>query len=51
MAYGKKKVAVEYLNVTKDPAAMKQFLGLSGGDRHVPLIEEDGRVTIGYGGS
>jgi hypothetical protein len=30
---------------------MKRFLELSGGERHVPLIVEDGRVTVGYGGS
>ncbi len=30
---------------------MKRFLELSGGERRVPLIVEDGRVTVGYGGS
>ncbi len=30
---------------------MKRFLALSGGGRHVPLLVEDGRVTIGFGGS
>jgi len=30
---------------------MRRFLELSGGERRVPLIVEDGRVVIGYGGS
>jgi glutaredoxin 3 len=49
--YGKRGVKVEYFNVTKDAGAMKRFLDLSGGDRRVPLIQEEGRVTVGYGGS
>ncbi len=42
---------VEYFNLKKDAAAMERFLDLSGGDRRVPLIEEDGRVTIGFDGT
>ena len=34
-----------------DPAAMKRFLELSGGERRVPLIVERGRVTVGFGGT
>jgi glutaredoxin 3 len=49
--YGKRGVEVTYFNVTKDPEAMERFLELSGGDRRVPLIEEDGRVTTGFNGS
>ena len=30
---------------------MRRFLELSGGERRVPLIEEDGRVTVGFGGT
>jgi len=44
-------VRVEYFNLKKDAAAMERFLDLSGGDRRVPLIEEDGRVTIGFDGT
>lgn len=51
MDYGKRKVQVEYFNVKKDPAAMQAFLALSDGDRRVPLIEEGGKVTIGFGGT
>ena len=31
--------------------ALRRFLELSGGERRVPLVVEDGRVTIGFGGS
>jgi hypothetical protein len=30
---------------------MKRFLDLSGGDRRVPLIEENGRITTGFNGT
>jgi hypothetical protein len=30
---------------------MERFLDLSGGDRQVPLIEENGRVTVGFNGT
>jgi glutaredoxin 3 len=49
--YGKRGVEVTYFNVKKDEGAMQRFLELSGGDRRVPLIEEDGRVTIGFNGT
>jgi glutaredoxin len=42
---------VEYLNVKRDHAALEEMLGLTKGRREVPVIVEDGRVTIGYGGS
>jgi glutaredoxin 3 len=37
--------------VKNDAGALKRFLGLSSGDRRVPLIVERGRVTVGFGGS
>ena len=42
---------VEYFNVKGDPEAMKRFLELSGGERRVPLIEEDGRIRTGFDGT
>ncbi len=42
---------MEYFNLKKDAEAMKRFLALSGGDRRVPLIDEDGRVTVGFDGT
>jgi glutaredoxin len=44
-------VTVKYVNVTKDPAGMKQMLGHSKGDRTVPVIVEGTKVTIGYDGA
>jgi len=51
VAFAKHGVEVEYFNVQVDQAALKAFLGLSGGERRVPLIVEEGRVTVGYEGS
>jgi glutaredoxin len=42
---------VEYRNVQKEPGSIKEMLEFSGGHRDVPVIVENGRVTIGYGGS
>jgi len=40
-----------YINVKKDPAELARMLEFSKGQRRVPVIVEDGRVTIGYGGT
>lgn len=42
---------MKYFNVKSDPEAMKRFLELSGGEREVPLIHQDGKVTVGFGGT
>lgn len=42
---------VRYQDVVKDAEAMRRFLELSGGDRRVPLIDEGGKTTIGFGGT
>ncbi len=45
-------IAVEYVNVKADKAGMARMLEHSGGHRRVPVIvEEDGKVTIGFGGT
>jgi hypothetical protein len=49
--FGKRGISVEYFNLKKDEEAMRRFLERSGGDRRVPLIDEDGKVTIGFGGT
>ncbi len=55
--YGKRGVPFQYFDVRRDPAAMKRFLELSGGERRVPLIVEPGtggkpgRVVIGFDGT
>lgn len=51
MAFGKRGVELEYHDVRRDAAAMRRFLDYSLGDRRVPLIVEDGRVTVGFGGT
>ncbi len=38
-------------NVQADPKALEEMLQLSQGVRKVPVLVEDGRVTIGFGGT
>jgi glutaredoxin 3 len=49
--YKKRGVAVDYVNVKKDAAGLQRMLEFSGGRRNVPVIVEDGKVTIGFGGT
>ena len=42
---------VQYINVKKDAAALRRMLELTGGQRRVPVIVEDGKVVIGFGGT
>lgn len=42
---------MRYINVKKDPAGLEQMLSATRGRRQVPVIVEDGRVTIGFGGT
>jgi hypothetical protein len=44
-------VQVEYVNVKKDPAGMARMLEFSKGGRDVPVIVEDEKVIVGFGGS
>jgi glutaredoxin len=44
-------VAFEYINVKKNPAALERMLGFSQGRRAVPVIVDNGEVTIGFGGT
>jgi len=39
------------VDVTKDRLALDQMLQLTQGRRSVPVVVEDGKVTIGFGGS
>ncbi len=51
-AYAKNGFTVEYVNVRKDPERIPEMLKHSGGRRAVPVIvDPDGEVTIGYGGT
>ena len=40
-----------YHNVKKNPAELERMLVLSRGRREVPVILEDGKITIGFGGT
>jgi glutaredoxin len=44
-------VPFEYINVKKRPTDLQHMLKHSGGRRAVPVIVEDGKVTIGFGGT
>ena len=44
-------MAFEYFNVKQNAADLQRMLEYSGGRRSVPVIVEDGNVTIGFGGS
>jgi glutaredoxin 3 len=42
---------VDYRDVKASPAELNAMLEHSGGRRDVPVIVDEGKVTIGYGGS
>ena len=42
---------MKYVDVYQDREGMSQMLEASNGRRDVPVIVEEGRVTIGYGGT
>lgn len=49
--YAKLAVPLAYFNVKKHPEELKRMLAFSQGKREVPVIVEDGKVTIGFGGT
>jgi len=50
--YARRGVAFDYVNVKKNPAGLDRMLEHSLGRRAVPVIvEEDGSVVIGFGGT
>jgi glutaredoxin 3 len=44
-------VEFQYVNVKKDPAGLVKMLEHSQGRRSVPVIVDNGKVTIGFGGT
>jgi glutaredoxin 3 len=44
-------VPFEYVNVKGAPDALERMLAYSQGQRAVPVVVEDGRVTVGFGGT
>ena len=41
----------QYFNVKKDQAALARMLEHTAGSRKVPVIVENGKVTVGFGGT
>jgi glutaredoxin 3 len=48
--YSSRGVPFEYVNVKKNPKRLPEMLQHSGGRRAVPVIVENGAVTIGFDG-
>lgn len=44
-------VPFEYFNVKKNADDLQRMLAFSGGRREVPVIVDEGTVTIGFGGT
>jgi len=42
---------MQYFNVKKNPADLERMLGYTRGERRVPVIVENEKVTIGFGGT
>ena len=50
--YAGRRVAFDYIDVKKNAVDMDRMLVVSNGRRSVPMIvEEDGTVTLGFGGT
>ena len=41
----------DYVDVKADPRNLEAMLKLSNGVRKVPVIVQEGNVTVGYGGT
>lgn len=49
--YRTRGVDFEYIDVKKSRADLERMLAFSSGHRRVPVIVDDGKVTIGFGGT
>lgn len=49
--FAEKSYEVQYHDVQKDKTLLEEMLALTKGRRSVPVIVEEGKVTIGYGGT
>ena len=49
--YARRHIEFAYVNVKKNAADLAQMLKYSKGRRQVPVIVDDGKVTIGFGGT
>jgi glutaredoxin 3 len=48
--YSDQGIAFEEINIHEDPTAKDKILKLTGGEKIVPVIVEDGKVMKGFGG-
>ncbi len=46
-----RNIPFDYINVARNPKALKRMLEFSNGKRNVPIIVEGEKVTIGFGGT
>lgn len=49
--YARRDIDFEFIDVRSSQAELDRMLGYSNGRRQVPVIVEDGQVTIGFGGT
>ena len=49
--YDRKGYSVDYRNVAKDRNFLDEMLKISGGMRLVPVLVDEGKVKIGFGGT
>jgi glutaredoxin 3 len=49
--FSRRKVPFEYINVLQDDQGLQRMLRYSNGRRQIPVIVEEGKVTIGFHGS
>lgn len=49
-AFEEKNVSIQYFDVIMEPGRLPDMLKYSEGNRKVPVIVENGKVTIGYHG-
>jgi len=49
--FSRRKVPFVYVNVLEDDAGLEQMMKLTNGRRKIPVIVEDGKLTVGFGGT
>ena len=49
--YTRRNISYQYVNVQADAELMKELLRLTKGKRVVPVIVDEGKVTIGFNGT
>ena len=50
-SYEARRVVFEYIDVKAHPAELSRMLQFSGGKRVVPVIVDNGKTKIGFGGT